>query len=75
MGDNKMCLYLALTPKVAVLFGNYKESKKNHMAIVDNEIVDAFNMQMIKHGPEIKFIIGSSEELIRKYEMGEIFVS
>ena len=75
VGDNKMCLYLALTPKVAVLFGNYKESKKNHMAIVDNEIVDAFNMQMIKHGPEIKFIIGSSEELIRKYEMGEIFVS
>lgn len=67
--EDKTCLYLALSPKVAVLFGNYNELKgnRNKMIRIENEIVDLFNEQIVKHHNYIRLLIGSSNELIEKY--------
>ena len=68
-GDNKSCLALALTPKVLVLFGNYKESEndKNRMIAIEFDIVDEFNRQMVKACVNQHMLIGSNESLIKRY--------
>lgn len=67
--EDKTCLYLALSPKVAVLFGNYNELKrnKNKMIQIESESVDFFNKQIIKHHNYIRLLIGSSNKLFEKY--------
>ena len=68
-GDNKLCIYLALTPKLSVLFGNYKESKnnKNRMIAIESAIVDEFNWQLVKACVGQHMLIGSNESLIKRY--------
>lgn len=68
-GDHKLCLSLALTPKVLVLFGNYKESVnyKNRMITIEADMVDEFNRQMIKACFGQHMLIGSNELLIKRY--------
>ena len=58
--EHKICIYLALTPKIAVLFGNYKESynAKNRMLLIDAETVDEFNLQFIRYNKKNRFLIG-----------------
>lgn len=69
LDEDKTCLYLALNPKVAVLFGNYNVSQrtKNKMIKLKSEYVDFFNEQIVKHHNYIRLLIGSSNELIEKY--------
>lgn len=69
LDEDKTCLYLALSPKIAVLFGNYNVPKrvKNRMVKVKSEYVDLFNEQIVKHHNYIRLLIGSSKELIEKY--------
>lgn len=69
LGEDRTCLYLALSPKVAVLFGNYNELKgdRNKMIKLKSEYVDFFNEQIVKHHNYIRLLIGSSKELIEKY--------
>lgn len=69
LDEDRTCLYLALSPKVAVLFGNYNELKgdKNKMIKIESEYVDLFNEQVAKHHNYIRLLIGSSKELIEKY--------
>lgn len=67
--EDKSCLYLALSPKVAVLFGNYNIPRKdeNRMIKIGNEYVDFFNSQIIEHHNYIRLMIGNSREAIEKY--------
>lgn len=67
--DDKTCLYLALSSKVAVLFGNYNvhQSTKNRMVKLKNEYIDFFNSQLIKYHDDINILIGNSKKLIEKY--------
>lgn len=67
--EDKTCLYLVLSPKIAVLFGNYNmyQMRKNRMIKIENEIVDMFNVQIVKHHNNINMLIGTSRELIEKY--------
>lgn len=68
-GEDKTCLYFALSPKVAVLFGNYalQQKKKNKMITIDMEYIDFFNSQIIKHHNYINVLIGASRESIERY--------
>lgn len=67
--EDKTCLYLALSPKVAVLFGNYNIPRKdeNRMIKIGSEYVDFFNSQIIEHHNHIRLLIGNSRETIEKY--------
>ncbi len=69
LGDNKSCLALALTSKVLVLFGNYKESVnyRNRMIIIKADMVDEFNRQMVRARAGQHMLIGSNESLIKRY--------
>lgn len=67
--EDKTCLYFVLSPKIAVLFGNYSKFKihKNRMIKVESEIVDLFNTKAITHHSCMNMLIGSSQELIERY--------
>lgn len=67
--DNKNCAYLALTPKIAVLFGNYDGSQKcrNRMFKIDKETVDQFNIKLIEHNAYNRFYISTAENNLRQY--------
>lgn len=67
--EDKISLYFALSPKIAVLFGNYNmyQIRRNRMIKIGNEIVDLFNAQIVKHHNNINMLIGTSRELIEKY--------
>lgn len=67
--DDKTCIYLALSPKVAVLFGNYKNSSnfKNRMVCIEEKQVENFNRILVKHNDNKRFFIGNSDVAIRKY--------
>ena len=70
--DDKTCIYFALSPKVAVLFGNYKNSRnfKNQIVYVEEKQVENFNHMLIKHSDNKRILIENSNATIRKY--GEI---
>ena len=68
-GENQTCLYCALTPKVAVLFGNYEDSRyeRNRMIPLAKDIVDCFNTQMIESRRPKRFLIATSVNVIQQY--------
>ena len=70
--DDKICIYFALSPKVTVLFGNYKNLRnlKNRMLYIEEKQVENFNLILIKHSDNKRILIGNSDAIIRKY--GEI---
>ena len=67
--DDKTCIYLALSSKVAVLFGNYKNSNnfKNRMVCIEEKQVENFNRTLIKHNDNKRIIIANSKDTVRKY--------
>lgn len=67
--EDKTCLYLALSPKVAVLFGNYNVPRgtKNKIIKIESKHVDFFNSQIVKQHDNIHMLIGNSKKLIEKY--------
>ncbi len=67
--EDKTSIYLALTPKVAVLFGNYKGSDRvrNRLFLIDTEKVDFFNKQIIENHKEKHTIIGRSLDILKRY--------
>lgn len=67
--EDKTCLYLALSPKVAVLFGNYNVPRRdeNRMIKIRSEYVDFFNSQIIENHNYIRLIMGNSRDAIQKY--------
>ena len=74
-GDDPTCLFLAFTPKVAVLFGNYPYSayKRNRMVSIGSDDVHNLNRHFFMQTQDIlrKWIIGSSKEQLEKY-VGEV---
>lgn len=68
--DDKSCIYIALSPSLSVVFGNYQDSNKKHnrLAYVDDEVVDFFNKQQLKNITELKgYLVTPSKEIIDKY--------
>lgn len=67
--DDKTCVYLAISPKVAVLFGNYKSSRnfKNRMIYIGEKQVENFNRILINHSDNKRILITNSDATIRKY--------
>lgn len=67
--EDKTSLYLALSPKVAVLFGNYNVLRRNgnRMIKIESEYVDFFNRQIIERHKHIRLLIGNSKKVIGKY--------
>lgn len=66
--DDKTCVYLALSPKVAVLFGKYKNSHnfKNRMVCIGEKEVEKFNCKLIKHNDNKRILIGNFDATIKK---------
>ena len=68
--DDKSCIYIALSPSLSVVFGNYQDSNKknNRLAYVDNEIVNFFNRQTLKKIVNLRgYLIASSKQIADKY--------
>ena len=68
--DDKSCIYIALSPSLSVVFGNYQDSNKknNRLAYVDNGVVDFFNHQHLKSIKAINgYMISSTNKMIDKY--------
>lgn len=67
--DDKTSIYLALSPKVAVIFGNYKNSCnfKNRMVCIEEKQVENFNRILVKHSDKKRFLIANSDDIVRKY--------
>lgn len=66
--ENSTCLYMALSPHIAVLFGNYKDSKsaRNRMILIPEEIVNKFNQSILKNKHYCHWIIARSQSAIEK---------
>ncbi len=66
---DKTSIFLALSPKVAVIFGNYKNSCnfKNQMVCIGEKQVESFNRIFLKHSDSKRFLIVNSDDVIRKY--------
>ena len=70
VSENKRCIFLALSPNLAVLYDNYDNSKEknNRLGVVDDEVVEYCNMQQLKPiFNQNKYIIANSKELINRY--------
>ena len=67
--ENKTCIFFALTPKVAVLFGNYPrfDEVKNKIVPIDRRIVNSLNIRLASRKGENRFLLGRSEDLLQRY--------
>ena len=74
VGDDKTCLYLALSPRVAVLFGNYKNSRmhRNRVIEISESTVDNLNFEMIRKKYYTRFIFARDIEVLRNVLKREI---
>ena len=66
--ENSTCLYMALSPQIAVLFGNYEDSKsrRNRMILIPENLVDELNKSIIEKQHYYKWIIAHSQSAIEK---------
>ena len=66
--ENSSCLYMALSPCIAVLFGNYKDSRstRNRMISISENIVNEFNQSILKNQHYYQWIIARSQTSIDK---------
>ena len=74
VGDDKTCLYLALSPRVAVLFGNYKNSRlhRNRVIEISGDTVDSLNYEMIRKKYYTRFVFARNIEVLRNELKREI---
>lgn len=69
-GEDKTCFYAALTAKIAVLLGNYKEFRdcSKQMVLLPEKDVNSFNELFVKHAKQNQLsLIGNSKEEIERY--------
>lgn len=66
--ENSTCIYMALSPHIAVLFGNYKnlKSARNRMISIPEDIVNKFNQSILKNKHYCHWIIARSQRAIEK---------
>lgn len=62
--NDKTSIYFVLSPKVAVLFGNYKNFRnfKNRLVCIEEKYVKNLNRIFIKHNDNKRFLISNSDE-------------
>ena len=69
--SDSICAFLALTPTVAVFFGNYSQSKenRNRMVSIKSDIVNRFNLQLFEKAQYSmrRWIISPSKSQIETY--------
>lgn len=67
--NDKTSIYVALSPKVSVIFGNYKcsEKLKNKMICIDEKQVENINRIFATYDNGKRFLIAESEDTVRKY--------
>ena len=66
--EDKTIFYLPLTPKIAILLGNYRSIKSNHIRIISPELSDLFNKRVIQYSKKNNLtIIANTKSLIEKY--------
>lgn len=70
--NDQISIYFVLSPKVAVIFGNYPHGHnfRNRMIPIDIKKVETFNRSLVKHDDNKRFLIGNSDNLIKKYIEG-----
>lgn len=68
VSENSTCLYMALSPRVAVLFGNYKNSKsmRNRMIPISEDVVNKFNHSIVGKKQYYRWLIARSKSAIEK---------
>lgn len=66
--SDRRCIYLALSPKLAVLFGNYRKTcnLKNRMVHLGEKQVGSFNRILIKHSDSKRILIANSDSTLKK---------
>ena len=66
--ENSNSLYMVLSPQIAVLFGNYEDSKsrRNRMILIPENLVDELNKSIIEKQHYYKWIIAHSQSAIEK---------
>lgn len=69
---NRDCIFCPLSPKTAVLFGNYQGFKKNKMYKIEKEIVDGFNSVYIGKRDKIAKLIICNSEIQRAEVEGKL---
>ena len=63
LGNNKLCFYVPLSSKIAVLYGNYNEIKRNRMVKINRERVnDLNNVYIGSKEKQVKRVLCSSKE-------------
>ena len=69
LSDEDACLYLAITPNVAVIFGNYKNSKlyRNRMVSIEQKIVELLNQEIVKKRHFSRFVFANNKDILRRY--------
>ena len=63
---NNTCLFFPLTPKVAVLFGNYTDSRKtnNKMIGINKNVVLSLSKQMVDKHHCLRFLFSSKKDIL-----------
>lgn len=66
--ENSTCIYMALSPHIAVLFGNYKDSKsaRNRMIPISEDVVNKFNHFIVGEKQYYRWLIARSKSAIEK---------
>lgn len=66
--ENSTCIYMALSPHIAVLFGNYKDSKsaRNRMIPISEDVVNKFNHSIVGKKQYYRWLIARSKSAIEK---------
>lgn len=65
--NDKTSIYLALSPKVAVIFGNYPHGHnfRNRTISIDAKKVECFNGALVKHNDNKRFLIANSDDALK----------
>jgi len=69
ISNDKTCVYLALTPKISVLFGKYSYSRKmrNRLVCLNDNEIERFNNLLIRSKNYGRFIFASNNKELENF--------
>ena len=67
--EDKLVVYLPLTPKIAVVFGNYRNSRaiRNRSITVQKNTIDRFNIEIVRGKRYQRFVFASKKNVLQQY--------